>query len=258
MGNKEYKKFSDNTPKYGEQLELFSLEDIIFCSKRNDYSTTVDLYDLMPKYYSGKLEEIRNNGYLPVLERHFTFKKQNLLLSISPALIVQKDGSSKAFYPSIREEIIEDVLRKLAMNKDRNGFLDERLTVKFTLYELWKELKRVKHEYNYSDIRESLNILSKTNIEVKTLNEKITFSSNMFETFGIMDDNDKNLDDFIEDNKYTKKVMYYVRFNSLISDAVKNGDWRILNYYMCLKYKRSLSRWLFKRMSNYFFYNEIY
>lgn len=228
-------------------------------------STTVDLYDITPKYYHGDLEKIRKDGkYLDILKRDFVFKKQNMTLKISPALIEQKDGSTKAFYPSQREEIIEDVLRKFATNPNRNEFLDNRLTVRFTLYELWKELKKVRHPYKYGEIIESLEILSKTNIEIKTSSSNnVKFSSNMFETFGVVDNNEFNINDLdkiIDEEKqseYGKKVFYFVRFNSLVSDGVKNKSWRVLNYEQCMSYKKFVSRWLHKRISNMFLTKKI-
>lgn len=232
---KKYSEFKESTKP--QQLELFSLNDI-FETKIDKYSTTVDLYDITPKYYHGDLEKIRKDGKcLDILKRDFVFKKQNMTLKISPALIEQKDGSTKAFYPSQREEIIEDVLRKFATNPNRNEFLDNRLTVRFTLYELWKELKKVRHPYKYGEIIESLEILSKTNIEIKTSSSNnVKFSSNMFETFGVVDNNEFNINDLdkiIDEEKqseYSKKVFYFVRFNSLVSDGVKNKSWRVLNY----------------------------
>lgn len=251
---KKYSEFKESTKP--QQLELFSLNDI-FETKRDKYSTTVDLYDITPKYYHGDLEKIRKDGkYLDILKRDFVFKKQNMTLKISPALIEQKDGSTKAFYPSQREEIIEDVLRKFATNPNRNEFLDNRLTVRFTLYELWKELKKVRHPYKYGEIIESLEILSKTNIEIKTSSSNnVKFSSNMFETFGVVDNNEFNINDLdkiIDEEKqseYSKKVFYFVRFNSLVSDGVKNKSWRVLNYEQCMSYKKFASRWLHKRIS---------
>ena len=69
-------------------------------------------------------------------------------MKITPALLEVENGKSKAFYPSTREEIIEDVLRKFATDSNRNEFLDDRLSVKFSLYDLWTELRKIKHPYD--------------------------------------------------------------------------------------------------------------
>ena len=259
---KKEKKYSEFEKTYPQQLDLFSFSNI-FESKKEKYSNTVDLYDTMPKYYHGDVEKIRKDGkYIDIISRDFVFKKQQMIINIYPARILQKNKESKDFLPSQREEIIEDVLRKFATDPNRNEFLDDRLSVKFSLYDLWKELRAIKHPYDYCEIKESLEILSKTNIEVKTINGRATFASNMFETFGVVNDNDNIIDfeDNIDDHQnddYSKKIIYFVRFNSLVSESIKNKTWKILNYEQCMKYKKVISRWLHKRISHMFLTNDI-
>lgn len=259
---KKEKKYSEFEKTYPQQLDLFSFSNL-FENKKEKYSNTVDLYDTMPKYFHGDVEKIRKDGkYIDIISRDFVFKKQQMIINIYPARILQKNKESKDFLPSQREEIIEDVLRKFATDPNRNEFLDDRLSVKFSLYDLWKELRAIKHPYDYCEIKESLEILSKTNIEVKTINGRATFASNMFETFGVVNDNDNIIDfeDNIDDHQnddYSKKIIYFVRFNSLVSESIKNKTWKILNYEQCMKYKKVISRWLHKRISHMFLTNDI-
>lgn len=257
--NKKYNEYRKEKP---EQLDLFSFNNI-FPNIREKYSGTVELYDILPKYIHDDVESLRKDGkYLDIVSRDFVYRKQNMQVIISPARILQDDKTSKDFFPSQREEIIEDVLRKFATDPDRNEFLDNRLSVKFSLYDLYKELKKIKHEYNYSQIRESLKILARTNIEIKGINGETTFSSNMFETFGIIDCNTnlkyvENFDNEEQQKEYNKKIIYFVRFNSLVSDSIKNKTWRIINYDQCMQYKRAVSRWLHKRISHLFMLRSI-
>lgn len=245
---KKYNEFEKSRP---QQLDLFSTLGGIFERDKEKYSATAELYDIVPKYVLMDVEKLRTKeGFLPILNREFVFKKQTMSMKITPALLEVENGKSKAFYPSTREEIIEDVLRKFATDSNRNEFLDDRLSVKFSLYDLWKELRKIKHPYDYNQIKESLNILSKTNIEIVSENTKLTFSSNMFETFGIADYNDNTQIEY--DENYSKKVIYFVRFNSLVSESVKNKTWRVINYEQCMSYKKNISRWLHKRISNMF------
>lgn len=245
--DKKYSEFKETHP---VQLDFFELLDL-HENKRDKYSGTMGLYDNIPKYF------IRNNNKNKqdikdlIKTRTFAYKKQQMILNVSPALIKQKDGTTKVFYPTVREEIIEDVLRKFATDANRNSFLDDRLTVRFTIYDLRKELKRINHEYSYSEIKESLDVLISTNIEVKTENKELTFKSSMIETLGIVDKNDKTNSSIDEDEK-GKKIIYFVRFNSLVSESIKNRTWRILNYEQCMRYKFFISRWLHKRISDLF------
>lgn len=252
---KKEKKYIEYKKTKPEQLDLFSFNNVYF-DKREQYSNTVELYDIVPKYIHDDVEKYRTKeGLLKPITRNFKFKKQDMILNISPAYVFDKE---KAFFPSQREEIIEDVLRKFATDSERNEFLDDRLSVKFSLYDLWKELKKIKHEYNYSQIRESLEILSKTNVEIKSMDGKISFSSNMFETFGQVNANtssDDNKSSNIEE--YSKNVIYFVRFNSLVSESIKNKTWRVINYEQCMKYRKAISRWLHKRISHMFLVGNI-
>lgn len=263
MSNTKEKKYTEYKKERPTQLDLFSFNNI-FESKRDKYSGTVELYDILPKYFHDDVEPLRIKGkYLDIVKRDFVYKKQGMVLKLTPASLEQKDGSTKAFFPTQREEIIEDVLRKFATDSNRNEFLDDRLSVRFTLYDLWKELKKIKHEYNYSQIREALEILNKTNLEIKTENEEITFSSNMFESFGIVNKNKEEID-FDDDSDNEKKrenasknIVYFVRFNSLVSNSIKDKSWRIINYDQCMQYKRAVSRWLHKRISHLFLARKI-
>ena len=243
----EYRKSRDKT------LELSTLPNL-YDSIRDNYSTTTELYDIVPKYIHDDVEKLRtSDGLLKPITRNFVFKKQEMVLNIIPAYLFDKQ---KSCFPSVREEIIEDVLKKLATDPAKNEFLDNRLSVRFTLYELWKELKQIKHEYSYAQIRESLQILTKTNLEISNSDNKISFSSNMFETLGRINCNSKEEDE-ISEEEYSKKVIYFVRFNSLVSESIKNKTWRIINYKQCMSYKKVVSRWLHKRISNMFLIGDI-
>lgn len=247
--DKDQKPYSEYKKSRDETLELAALPNL-FEKIRGSYSTTTELYDVLPKYIHDDVEKLRTtDGLLKSLTRDFVFKKQKMSLTISPAL-VKTNGVEKAFYPSVREEIIEDVLRKFATDPDRNEFLDDRLSVKFSLYDLWKELRRIGHTYDYSQIKESLKILVKTNLEIITEDNRVTFSSNMFETLGIVDCNENM--QFEYDENYSKKIIYFIRFNSLVTKSIKEKTWRILNYEQCMSYKKNISRWLHKRISNMF------
>lgn len=243
----EYRKSRDKT------LELSTLPNL-YDSIRDNYSTTTELYDIVPKYIHDDVEKLRtSDGLLKPITRNFVFKKQEMVLNIIPAYLFDKQ---KSCFPSVREEIIEDVLRKFATDPAKNEFLDNRLSIRFTLYELWKELKKIKHEYSYAQIRESLQILAKTNLEISNSDNKISFSSNMFETLGRINCNSKEEDE-ISEEEYSKKVIYFVRFNSLVSESIKNKTWRIINYKQCMSYKKVVSRWLHKRISNMFLVGDV-
>jgi hypothetical protein len=254
MKKKENKKYNEYEKSRPDQLDLFSFSNI-FEDKRGKYSGTVGIYDVVPKYYHGDVEKIRKYGkYLDILSREFVYKKQSVKVNITPAYLLQKDGVTKGFYPTQREEIIEDVLRKFATDMNRSEYLDDRLSVRFTLYDLWKELRNIKHGCDYDEIKESLEILSSTVIEIKAADDRISIKSNMFETFGVVNENDSADFEKIAEKQesYSKNVTYFVRFNSLVSESIKNKTWRLINYEQCMFYRKAVSRYLHKRISEMF------
>ena len=147
---KKYNEFEKSRP---QQLDLFSTLGGIFERDKEKYSATAELYDIVPKYVLMDVEKLRTKeGFLPILNREFVFKKQTMSMKITPALLEVENGKSKAFYPSTREEIIEDVLRKFATDSNRNEFLDDRLSVKFSLYDLVLLIIMIIHKLNMMKI----------------------------------------------------------------------------------------------------------
>ncbi|WP_207953646.1 hypothetical protein [Vreelandella lionensis] len=93
------------------QLDLFSLSD----SRDRNYSNSIDIYDALPKY---SLEKRRRFTDLnsAVRERECRIGDRVIKVKVKPAIIENSKGKHELVYPGEREEIIEDALRKLAVN----------------------------------------------------------------------------------------------------------------------------------------------
>jgi hypothetical protein len=238
--SKEIKKsLSDYSQSKPQQLELFEVTEL---SSNEEYSNTIELYDQMPKYYFGgvRREKGREVDALPILRREFKHKHKNYRLEISPAALF-KDGKTIHYYPSQREELVEDALRKLVANK-RGVFLDDDIAVKFTLYELQKELKIRGHGYSFSQIKEAIEICNKTIVDIMSKDgNQVEFSTAIF-PFVAKEGN----------NEINGKEQYVVMFHTLVSRSLKDKSYRLYNYAKVMKYKMNLSRWIHKRMSHNF------
>src|ERR1044071_1803761 len=106
---KKIKKFEEYAQSKPIQLSLFELLEIT----DRDYSNSIELYDFIPKYFWGKVE--RENGkYLQPVTRPFVHKGINYEVIVKPASVKARDGVFRHFFPSKREELVEDALRKLA------------------------------------------------------------------------------------------------------------------------------------------------
>jgi hypothetical protein len=68
------------------------------------------------------------------------------------------------YYPSPREELVEEALRKIACDQVKGVYLDDGAGVQFTLYELKKELKERGHDIDKVDLVEALKICNLTTL----------------------------------------------------------------------------------------------
>jgi hypothetical protein len=237
---KKKKALSEITESKPIQLELFELDDY----NLNNYSNTIELYDVMPKYYFGgvKREKGQFTESLPIISRDFSHRGKNYKLNISPASIVdKKSGKTISHYPSQREELVEDVLRKLAA-KQQGVFLDDEVGVKFTLYEVQTELVKIGHGYNVSEIKEAIEICSRSVVEISSRDgNEVSYVSNIF-PFVAMETKDPDR----ADNKVV------VMFHPLVTKSINEGTYRLINYEKLMRMKMPLSRWLHKRISHLF------
>ncbi len=229
---KAFDSYDQNRP---IQLSLFEILE----PENKKYSNTVEIYDFLPKEFLGKANRVQNT-YLPRLEREFECRGKKYLMKLDPARIEDKDGTVKEYYPSQREEIIEDCLRKLMV--EGNGiFLDDLAGVRFTLYQLQEELKSNKHTYSYTQIKESLEILAKTSIELECPSDNVRLIFSPIETLGIRGGGDGG-----------GETQTFVRFSPLVTNSIKERKFRLINYKKVIGYRTAIARKLHKRLSHFY------
>lgn len=221
-----------------EQLSLFEL----LLPQEKKFSNTVELYDFIPKYVWGKVNRI-DGEFLRTLVRQFECRGRRYEVKVDPAKITDSKGNSRDYYPSKREELVEDALRKLAC-EGQGIFLDDAAGVSFTLYQLQKELKNNGHSYSKDQIKDALIICAKTNLTVTSDNGESILISNIFETLGLQTKEDWQGNE--------NKTRAFVRFNPLVTQAIKQKQFRQFNYEKTMQYKTVIARQLHKRMSHHY------
>lgn len=236
--DKKTKKLEDYEQSEPVQLILFGFVQ----PREKNYSNTIELYDFMPKYFWGKVERI-NDTFLRSLERSFECRGTKYKIEVTPARIKDKEGIEREYFPSKREELVEDALRRFA-TAGQGLFLDELAGVTFTLYQLQQELKRSGHSYSTTQLKDALLICAKTKITISTGDGTTIFVSSPFETIGL-----QTRDDWKGKGQKSKA---FVRFNSLVTESIKNGAFRQLNYEKAMSYKSVIARQLHKRMSHHY------
>jgi hypothetical protein len=212
------------------QLNLFELEP-----DEDSYSQSIELYDFIPKYVWGKVQRL-NGKFLDTLKREFECRGRKYLLTLMPARLEVQDGF-KEFYPSKREELVEDALRKL-MTERQSFMLDGEAGIAFTLYQLQTELKEEGHSYSYNELKDSIRILNSTDIILKDESGEIETAFSPIESYG-----------FAGEGAETKT---FVRFSPLITRSIESGTYRLMNYEKIMSYRSVITRQLHKRMSHHF------
>ena len=223
------------------QLSLFHT----YLPSTPQHSKTIELYDAIPKYFSSpkKMDELRHSGkFLDILERNFKHREEEYTVEITPARLKRKDGQQIEYYPTMREHLVEEALKKIATDPHHGVYLDDNLGVRFTLYQLQQELKNKGHSIKYSSLIESLTIGNKTNLSLLKISgeKKPLFNSAIFPML-IMTDRDAWL-------KNPKSTFCYVQFNSLVTQSLKHLTYRQHNYDTFMMYKKPLSQWFHKRL----------
>jgi hypothetical protein len=233
-----------------QQMDFFQM----FVEHPERYSNTIDLYDAAPKYFASpkEMNALREKGtYLPTLKRLFRYRApqtndyHEYTISVRPGR-VERDGRDIECYPTEREEIIEEALRKIATQKLKGCYLDGMVGVQFTLYELRKELKDQGHEMHLNSIIEGLTVCNRVNLTIKSPDGKSLLSSAIFPTLIVT-----SRADWLE-NPETAKC--YVQFNALVTNSIKSLTFRQHDYTKWMGYDRHLTRWLHKRLWNNFTY----
>ena len=234
----EPKRLEDYHQSRPEQLTMFEL----LLPEDRRFSNTIELYDFIPKYVWGKVERI-NGEFLRALERPFECRGRRYEVTIDPAKIKEKDGVTRDYYPSKREELVEDALRKFA-SEGQGVFLDDQAGVTFTLNQLQQELKNNGHSFSKDQLKDALMICAKAHLTVSTEDGSTVLVSSLFETLGLQ------TREACEEQG--QKTRAFVRFNPLVTASIKNKSFRLLNYETSMAYSSTIARQLHKRMAHHF------
>ena len=239
-------------PKEGDfgsiQINLFQY---LLCNtdeERDSLSNVFDLWDGIPRYSISRQQQDkwRKAGAFPQLhDIAFHYRGRELKATIQPAWIKDGDGSITGYYPSANEELIEDVLRKIATGQD-NGYFDpkeRRGGVVFTLHRVRKELENRGHSRTYKEINLSLEIMARSVIITSTADGKEgEFTSNSLYLNNLYRVSKSKL---AED----PEAKWFVDFHPFASRSMDEMTYRQFNYARLMSHKSQLARWLDKVLS---------
>lgn len=237
-------------PEYfsSRQMDLFRGLLCNTDAERDSLSNVFDLWDSIPRYVVSRQQQDkwRKAGAFPLLhEVPFRYRGRELMATIQPAAVKDRDGVIRTYFPSANEELIEDVLRKIAADQN-NGYYDPkegRSGVVFTLHMVRKELEKRGHGRTYREINLSLEIMSSAVIQTGTADgkdgnftSKSLYLNNLFRV---------SKGRLAEDSE----AKWFVDFHPFASRALDELTYRQFNYARLMGHKSQLARWLNKVLS---------
>jgi hypothetical protein len=233
-----------------EQYDLFSSVCVPNGVDEKSISNLISQWDLLPKYAVSRAKQTAMRrksptGELGVYEREITDGNTVTKITIKPAKIYTKNGKSIEYYPSDNEEIIEFILRRIFLDSSFGSHLQandgSKSWCKFTLNLIKSELKKINKTRDLNEIKLSLEILHRCNIEI-TVNGKSTYSGAIFP--------EQLLTNREEYDSKRGEAVSSVRFSSIISTAIDNFKYRQYNDQKMMDMDTPLGRWLYRYLSD--------
>lgn len=230
------------------QLSLFQA---ILCNTEEEHeriSHTIELWDALPKYCISRqrMHQRRDRGILPTVQRPFEYRGRAYTMVLRPARLTARNGQDKEFYPSAREELVEDVLRKIAIEQDA-GFLCEQrhkgsgFGVTFTLRAVRRELARHGHTLSHREIVEALDVMARCSIEIHAADGTAEYQGSILAGVSRVsrtryrDDPDARWDAW---------------FSPLAAHSLPALAYRQYDYARMMSLGPQLARWLHKRLAH--------
>ncbi len=228
------------------QLNLFQSFLSNTDGQRDQLSNAIDLWDSVPRYSVSRQEMTKarvDDTFLKPHRSTFQHRGRSYTCVISPAYVSDLDGKERYFYPSANEELVEDALRKLALEQHA-GYFDKpnyRSGVVFTLYALREEMKRRGHTRSYQQIVQSLNILSHSVIDIRPDGQGGEGQISSACLPSLVAVSRKKLKD-------DPDARWAVQFHPLVTGAIDQVTHRQYNYHLMMSHTTQLARWLHKQL----------
>ncbi|MGF6282011.1 hypothetical protein ABH908_000502 [Pseudomonas frederiksbergensis] len=240
-------------------LPLFSAYEIKLADV--DYSNLVSIYDALPRF-SWASKTVRDmNAMTTLIEgtlNNEPFKVILKAVNMERPIKVKGKLTGKTewvgVYPGAREECVEEALRKFSTQSGK--FNEVECSVRFSLYELKKELAIQGHTLTYAELREALNILAESNLTIQTRTadgETIDIKSNYLPLLFLRSRNKSSKNyveakDMSEEDKNVATQCVAV-LHPLISRGIERGDYRLYHYGTSMKLTNGLAKILNRELT---------
>jgi hypothetical protein len=206
-------------------------------------SNIIEIWDAAPKYATPNRAASSKTVLMDFLEREFEYKKTVFHMRVAPAAIKDTDGKRIDIFPTAREELVEDALRKIAIQQHLGfvGSIEDKviLGVKFSLKMLQRELSRHGHAITYSSLMQSLMVMSGCQIDITCEGKPILSRGAILSGLEAV-----NREGYLSD----PSSLWSVRFHPMVVSSLSSIAYRQFDYDAAMQYRLGPSRWLYKRL----------
>lgn len=208
-------------------------------------SNTVEIWECIPKYFltPKKCEELRTpTGHADPYKWDYFYKGTEFSVKIQPALVMEEDGTYKAYFPGTTEELVEEVLKKI-LSDQNYGIHDtekKETWVKFSLSMIHKELKFMGRERNRNQIKQAIEVMSSSVLTLYKGKKEVWKGSIIQDLVTV------GREEYLTDTD----SLHIARLPLFISQSIDQLDYRQFNYGRLMDCNEQLTRWLYKQLIN--------
>ena len=226
------------------QFDLFST---FVSNDGRNVSNTVEMWESIPKYFftPRQVEKLRTDGGLAEpFKWEYSYNGKRCTIKIQPALIEQKDGKYKAFFPGVTEELVEEALKKI-LTDQRHGIHDPKNVetwVRFSLSMIQRELSARGRTRSRAEIKHAIEVMSGCTLTFYSEGKEV-WRGNILQDLVTV-----GRDEYIADTD----SLHAARLPLFISLGINQIDYRQYNYARLMGCDQQLARWIYRRLINRF------
>lgn len=224
------------------QLDLFSQ---FVTNDSSSVSNTVEIWESIPKYFLTPLQvkKLRTKtGHADPYKFEYVHDDVKYLVKIQPALIEQSNGTYKAFFPGVTEELVEEALKKFLTIQNHCFHDPDKVEtwVRFSLSMLHRELKEQGRERNRNEIKHAIEVMGLCVLTLYKNSKEIWKGSILQDLLTV------GREEYIADSN----SLHICRLPLFISHAINQLEYRQFNYRRLMSCDEQLARWIYKRLVN--------
>ena len=226
-----------------QQIELF--DSWFAAPTETEHSRTLAFWDVIPWHLISHQRKGRNPEVI-TFDGVKIDDSREVSVHLTPAILAPLPNSAgtRVLFPGVREELVERVLRKMAVHKLADSEIQQRagngtieVGITFSLHQLRKELESSGHEFKLSDIRESLEVMHLCNVRVECPKDTLIHRK----SGPILGDLETIVDPNDEDGE---RSLYRASFHPLASAAIMGELYHPINYARVMALSQPLARWI--------------